>query len=137
MLAFPEQRLDFGDLARHIQPPGGLRAQDWVRHSNGGGWVQRTARVAPTAFVGPYAIVSGEAQVLDSARILDEACITGMARVFDEAIVAGRAHVGGQALVFGLARILGTADVGAQFTISEGELFSGAHRPLSRSPHCR
>ena len=126
------RRMEFRDLARRIQPPAGLWAHEWQQHELGGGWVQKTARVAPTAFVGPNVVVSGEAQILDFAEIMDEASITGAAIVAGHALVGGSAYVGGQAKVIGVARIIGTAEVGGFFLMTEGEITGGSHRPLSR-----
>jgi len=36
------------------------------QHSNGGGWIQNTATVADTAYVGPDATVSGSARISDN-----------------------------------------------------------------------
>jgi len=45
--------------------------QGFHRHANGGGWVEDTAKVSPTAYVDEFAIVTGQAEVRDQARILD------------------------------------------------------------------
>jgi hypothetical protein len=37
--------MEFKDLERRIQPPAGLRREEWDRHANGGGWVQKSALV--------------------------------------------------------------------------------------------
>lgn len=126
------RRVEFKDLARRIQPPAGLRREEWDRHPNGGGWVQKSAWVAPTAFVGPNTIISGEARILDFATIVDEASITGSATVAGRALVGGSAYVGGQAKILGIARIIGTAEVGGFFAMKDGEVTAGTHRPLSR-----
>lgn len=123
--------MEFQDLARRIQPVGGLRAEEWSQHENGGGWTQRTTRVEASAFIGPFAIISGDAQILERARIVDEASVTGMAVVKGQALVGGSAQIGGQAMIDGQARILGTAEVGGFFTMTEGEIRYGIHRPLS------
>jgi hypothetical protein len=74
-------------------------------HRNGGGWVDATAKVAPTAFVGPAAMVLDQAQVSGAARVEDQAIISGTAQVRDNAVVRGRALVTGQAVVSGRARV--------------------------------
>lgn len=51
-------------------------AETWHQHPNGGGWVQNTATVAETAYIGEGAIVSGDAVVLWNSSI------SGSARVF-------------------------------------------------------
>jgi len=124
--------LPFKDLARRIQPPGGLRRGEWERHENGGGWVKKTASVAATAYVGPSTIISGRARVLDFAQIRDDAVVTGDAVVAGHALVGGAAHVGGWAKIVGTARVLGQVQVAGVFCLAEGELRDGIHRPLDR-----
>jgi UDP-3-O-[3-hydroxymyristoyl] glucosamine N-acyltransferase len=124
--------MEFKDLERRIQPAAGLRREEWDRHSNGGGWVQKPATVAATTFVGPNTIVSGEARVLDFAQIIDEACVTASAVVGGHALVGGSAYVGGRAKVVGEARVIGTAEVAGFFAMVSGEVSGGTYRPLSR-----
>ena len=69
------------------------------RHSNGGGCVATSARVASTVFVGPDARVYGRAICKGACRIED--CAT----VFDDAIISGNATVSGGAKVFGCAEV--------------------------------
>ena len=53
----------------------------WHRHPNGGGWVQDTAQVDETVYVGPNAEVYGTARVCGSARVYGTALVCGSARV--------------------------------------------------------
>jgi Family of unknown function (DUF6055) len=69
--------------------PGGSGAP----HPNGGGWVASTARVDPTAFVGPRAQVLGNAIVSGNARIEGWAIVSGNAQVRDNAVVEDFAQV--------------------------------------------
>lgn len=66
-------------------------ANDWHQHSNGKGWVYKTARVDATAYLHLSSKVSGNALV------------------FGNALVSGNARVSGDALVFGDARVFGDA----------------------------
>ena len=79
--------------------------ETWHVHPNGGGWVQNTASVSASAFVGPDAIVSGNARVSDHAQIY------GLARVGGNARVQGYAQVSEHVQISGLARVLGNARV--------------------------
>ena len=45
------------------------KAEDWHQHSNGGGWVYKTASIKETAFIGPNAQVSGDARVYGDAQV--------------------------------------------------------------------
>jgi len=66
-------------------------------HPNGGGFVQDSATVDETAYVGPRARVLEDATVKDGARIEDSAIVRGSAKVSGSAIVRGHALVDGQA----------------------------------------
>jgi len=74
------------------------------RHPNGGGWVQDTAKVDATAYVGPNAMVLDRAQVLGNASIEDFAVVCDSARVGEHARVFGAAKVEGDKVVSGYAR---------------------------------
>lgn len=80
-------------------------------HSNGGGWVANTAKVASSAYVGPQAKVLGNAVVSDNARIEDFAIIKGAANISDNAIIKENAMVFSNAKVYGNAIIAGEARV--------------------------
>jgi hypothetical protein len=134
LLQFPQATLQFSELARRIHPAEGLVRKDWHQHSNGGGWVQKSAFVFLTAFVGPCAIVSGSARILDQASILDEASVTDLAVVADIAIVSGKARVGGRARILGMGRVGGEAEVGGVFQLWHGEISSGVFRPVRLPP---
>ena len=84
---------------------GGAPGSGWHQHSNGGGWVQDTATVDSTAYVGPNARVAGSAQVKNNARIDDYAVVQDSAQVRDNAIVSGHALVCASAQVYGNAKV--------------------------------
>lgn len=67
------------------------------RHKRGGGWVQATATVDDSAYVGPNAMV------LDSAKVLGNASVEGFAVVMDGAVIKDRARVSDGAMVDGNA----------------------------------
>ena len=105
--------------------------ETWHTHPNGGGWVQNTASVSASAFVGPNAIVSGNAQVSGNAEVVGDAVVSGNARVLGDAVVYGNAKVFGNAVVFGAAQIYanaqvsGSADVHADAQVSGDARVSG------------
>lgn len=76
-----------------------------TKHSNGGGFVQSTAKVASTAYVGPNAVVLGKAQVLENARIEDYAKVEGNAIVSGNAVVSGHAIIKENAVVKDFAKV--------------------------------
>ena len=82
-----------------------IEGTSYHRHRNGGGLVADTAHVAPSAFVGLFARVSGNAEVFGNAEI------SGNAKVFGDARVSGNAEISGNARVFGNSEISGDARV--------------------------
>jgi hypothetical protein len=65
------------------------------KHSNGGGFVQSTATVDATVYIGPNARVLGTAQVKGSARIEGRAVVKGNAQVSGSAVVKDYAMIAG------------------------------------------
>lgn len=61
-------------------------------HTNGGGFVEKTATVEASAYVGPQACVLGHSKVLGNARIEDFAMVRD-ATVKDDAVVSGHTLV--------------------------------------------
>ena len=86
---------------------GGENAANWSQHSNGDGWINKTAKVDTSVYVGSNAIVwgmvSGDAQVFGNARVY------GDAQVFGNAWIYGNARVYGHAQVYGDAQVSGDA----------------------------
>lgn len=74
-------------------------------HSNGGGFVAKTAAVSSTAYVGPNARVLGTARVLNTARIENFAVVTDSATVQNSAIVSGHSLIMGGSVIRDNARI--------------------------------
>jgi carbonic anhydrase/acetyltransferase-like protein (isoleucine patch superfamily) len=90
------------------------KPSDGDPHPNGGGFVAKSAKVAPTAYVGPNARVLDSAQVSGNARIEDHAVVRQNARIGDNAVVGGFARVTDRAQLSGNARVRGCARVGDQ-----------------------
>ncbi len=84
-------------------------AQTWHQHPNGCGWVQNTAKVEASAYIGENARVSGTAQVSGDAQVYGTAQVSGDARVSGTAWVSGTAQVYGNARVYGTAQVSGDA----------------------------
>jgi len=88
-------------------------------HSNGGGFVARTAQVDATAYVGPEARVLGTARVLDHARVEGRAVVADRAEIRDRVVVKGHARVGESAKISGNVVIADAAKVfGSEGSIS-------------------
>lgn len=105
----------------------------WHRHPNGGGWVQDTAYVAATAYVGPDAQVSDNAWVYGDARVCDNAWVYGNAQVYGDARVYGNARVYGDAWVWCNARVFDNAWVYGDARVCGNARVWGNAR-VSRSP---
>jgi len=94
------------------------RSDGWHRHQNGGGWVQDTARVEPSAYVGAEALVFDFARVLENARVSDWARVYGQACLRDAAHVCGHAQIHDCALVCHAARVYGRAEISGRAVIA-------------------
>lgn len=70
------------------------------KHVYGNGWVEDTAKVADTVFVGRLAQVFNNAVVENNAVIRDSARVCGNAYVRDRVRITRRAYVGGNALLY-------------------------------------
>jgi len=115
----------------------------WHQHPDGGGWVENTASVDETAYIGPNAQVymnawvsenvqvcesaqvfcsaevSENAGVFGNARIFENAQVHGYAQVYGNAQVSGYTHMYGNAHVFGNAKVYGHAQVyGGKWKVS-------------------
>lgn len=83
-----------------------LANAEGARHKNGGGWVAKTAKVEPTAFIGRDAMVLDRAQVLgravisNSAIVKDNAIVRDRARVFNKTVISGNAVIDGEARIY-------------------------------------
>ncbi len=80
----------------------------WHRHPNGGGWVEDTATVDETAYVGP------DARVFETARVSGSAWVYGTARVCGAAEVSGTARVSGNARVSAPRHVLTVGPIGSE-----------------------
>ena len=63
----------------------GSKPGDWKQHSNGGGWIYKTAKVEESVYLHPTSIVFGNAQVSGKARVFGDAQVFGNAWVFGDA----------------------------------------------------
>ncbi|MEU5597622.1 DUF6055 domain-containing protein [Streptomyces sp. NPDC020298] len=91
------------------QKPAATGGGHW--HSNGGGWVDNSANVASSVYVGPRAAVFGNSTVTGNARIEglswvnSGATISGNVVVKDNAIVQGGASLSGSLVLGGDAEM--------------------------------
>ena len=121
---FPYELTISGAVPEGGQAPAGFRSQLKVNghiHPNGGGWVQNSASVAGSVYVGPMAIVLGNANISGQVRIegtalVRNATMSGTVRVLDNAFVdkgtySSNAKIQGNAFVIN-ANMSGSALVG-------------------------
>lgn len=132
--AWPE-----GHQPSAVNPP---REGSGDQHSKGGGFVADSANVAPTAGVGPGAMVLGNATVKGQAHIRDGAIVKGNATVKGNAVVRDRAWVMGNTTVGESAviqdhagiyegTVKGEARVGALTVVTNGSHIHGNARVFS------
>lgn len=120
------------------------------KHDNGGGWVEDTARVDDTVYVGSrsevynyarvfglvrlegrssifgHARVGGRVRLNKSARIYGSACVLDETRLSDYARIHGRARVLGSTGVFGWSSIADSACVVSTTLNAAAEIHGGA-----------
>ena len=105
---------------------------DGAPHENGGGFVEDTASVASSAYVGKDAVVCGIAQVKDTSRVYQNAQVKGKAVVQNGSHIYGNALVSGGTIdngrVSGSATIKGDAQVkgGAQVYGDNAQVYGNA-----------
>ena len=88
-------------------------------HGNGGGFVEGTATVDSTAYVGVDAVVCGTAKVKGNARVFGNAQITGNAEVKDNVLVYDSAKIGGNAVIKDNAKVYDNSEVKGSAVISD------------------
>lgn len=99
--------MNFKELQEKI---GQQSKADWFQHQNGGGWINKKAKVDKSVFVGENAVVfSGH--VYDNARVYGNAQVSGNAWVSGDARIYGNARVYGDARIYGDARVYGDAHI--------------------------
>lgn len=106
---------DLEDLASRIERVQDLRREEWHRHQNLdgsiGGWVENTAAVAATAFIGRDALVLDWAQVGEGAEVRDVARVSGrsviLGIVSEQAEVIGGVQIGKRCTLKGTVLLCG------------------------------
>lgn len=78
-----------------VQQSGGYSKGRGHIHSNGGGWVSDSARVADSVYVGPNAMVLGSARLSGNVRVEDYAVVANSVTAQDNAVISGHAVVDG------------------------------------------
>ncbi len=68
-------------------------------HSNGGGWVQNSATVASTVYVGPAAMILGNSNIggqvrIENTSLVKNAVLSGQVRILNNAFVNGGTYSG-------------------------------------------
>lgn len=81
------------------------------RHINGNGWVEDTAKVADTVFVGKFAQVAHYAILENKVSVRDHAIVTGTAYLRDMVTVKGHSYVGGSVMIYDTTIVDGNARV--------------------------
>lgn len=100
--------------------------KNWHQHPKGHGWVENTAFVADTVYVGKNCIIAGNAKILDKVRLSGGCFISGNAIIADEARIR-ESHIYGHATVnckaqISKSRVWGHAVVSGNAKIDHGEV---------------
>ena len=72
-----------------------LKDDEQHQHPYGLGWVANTAKVDPSVYVGPHALVYGKAVLTDEVCVVDSAQVSGNAHLSGDVIVSGNCWVSG------------------------------------------
>jgi hypothetical protein len=131
---FPYEISLSGAVPEGYQPAEDFRAQikiDGHLHTNGGGWVQNSATVAESVYVGPHAIVLGNATITGNVRLEDTSLVSG-ATLSGNVLVQDNAFVrestcSGDAVIQGrsfldMATMSGNAVVGMRARVTHYDL---------------
>lgn len=94
---FPYELYISGGRPEGFQDPEDFRSQlkfDGHLHANGGGWVQNTASVSSSVYLGPHTLVLGYAQISGDVRVentamVSDAVVSGQVIIRDNAYVQG------------------------------------------------
>ena len=95
------------------------------QHSNGGGWVDNTATVDASVYVGSNATVKGKAKVQGNVRLFHNACVNDTAHVWGNVIIRDNAKVSDRARVGGNSIIAGNVFVGDDAVVNGDVCLSG------------
>ena len=72
-----------------------LRADEQHEHPNGKGYVANTAKVEPSVYIGPYAVVYGQAELSERVRVEGTAQVSGHAKLSGNVLVCGNKWIDG------------------------------------------
>jgi len=72
-----------------------LRADEQHEHPNGKGYVANTARVEPSVYIGPYAVVYGQAELSGRVRVEGTSQVSGHAKLSGDVLVCGNKWIDG------------------------------------------
>lgn len=88
------------------------------RDGTPGGWVEHTARIAPTSYLSPSVSILGHARILGNAQILDYATVRDHAIVRDNVVVSHHAIIKEYAIISGAAKIMNQAMISQHAKVS-------------------
>ena len=123
-----------------VQQSGGFTKTAWGHaHSNGGGWVSMTARVADSVYVGPDAMVLGNAVLSGNVRVEDHAVVANSVTASDNVVISGHAIVNGGGWVYdngwyeGSVKLSGNAQIGDSAVVYNSCTVSGNAKVLQKA----
>lgn len=109
-----------------VQQSGGYSKGKGHIHSNGGGWVADSAKVADSVYVGPDAKVLGGAKLSGNVRVEDYAVVANSVTAQDNAIISGHAVVDGGGWYYDNGWKQGSIALSGNAVISDSSVVTGA-----------
>ena len=109
-----------------VQQSGGYSKGKGHIHSNGGGWVADSAKVADSVYVGPDAKVLGGAKLSGNVRVEDYAVVANSVTAQDNAIISGHAVVDGGGWYYDNGWKQGSITLSGNAVISGSSVVTGA-----------
>lgn len=108
-------------------------------HSNGGGFVADSAKVADSVYVGPNAAVLGAANLSGNVRVEDYAVVANSVTAKDNVVISGHAVVDGGGWVYdngwksGVVTLSGNAVIGDSAVVTNSCTVSGNAKILQKA----
>ena len=109
-----------------VQQSGGYFKGRGHIHTNGGGWVADSAKVADSVYVGPNAMVLGSAKLSGNVRVEDHAIVANSVTAQDNAVISGHAVVDGGGWYYDNGWKQGTITLSGNAVVSDSAVVTSA-----------
>jgi len=109
-----------------VRQSGGYSRGKGHIHSNGGGWVADSAKVADSVYVGSDAMVLGNAKLSGNVRVEDHAVVANSVTAQDNAVISGHAVVDGGGWYYDNGWKQGSISISGNAAVSGSAVVTGA-----------